>query len=155
MLQKIISGGQTGADQGALDVAISLEIDHGGWLPKGRKTENGALPLSYRLEEMDSTHYASRTRQNVIDSDGTLIISHGALTGGSALTRTLAQQHQRPCLHANMTIWSVKTAAHKIAQWIAHHHISVLNVAGPRASSDARIYAVTTDVLKAVVKLII
>ncbi len=155
MLNKIISGGQTGADQGALDAAISLGIDHGGWLPKGRKTETGALPLSYRLKEMDSANYASRTMKNVIDSDGTLIISHGALTGGSALTRTLAQQHLRPFLHANMSRWSSATAANQIFQWITHHHISLLNVAGPRASSDARIYAVTMDVLKAVVKLMI
>ncbi|MDM8542637.1 putative molybdenum carrier protein [Desulfococcaceae bacterium HSG9] len=82
VLQKIVSGGQTGADQGALDAAISLGIDHGGWLPKGRKTENGALPSNYNLKEMDSAHYAKRTLQNVIDSDGTLIISHGPLTGG-------------------------------------------------------------------------
>ncbi len=155
MLQKIISGGQTGADRGALDAAISLGIAHGGWLPKGRKTENGALPSGYNLKETDSGHYASRTQQNVLDSDGTLIISHGRLTGGSALTRALAQQHLRPCLHANMSRWSVATAAHQIVQWIKHHHISVLNVAGPRASSDARIYAVTTDVLKAVVKLML
>ena len=76
--------------------------------------------------------------------------SKGAI---EALTRTLAQQHQRPCLHANMSRWSVATAAHQIFQWIKHHHITVLNVAGPRASSDPRIYAVTGDVLKAVIKL--
>jgi len=152
MLQKIISGGQTGADRGALDAAISLGIEHGGWLPKGRKTENGALPLSYGLKETDSARYAVRTQRNVTDSHGTLIISHGPLTGGSALTLTLARQHLRPCLHADMSLWSAASAAHKIAEWITHHHISVLNVAGPRASSDARIYAVTRDVLKAVVR---
>ncbi len=155
MLQKIISGGQTGADQGALDAAISLGVDHGGWLPKGRKTENGPLSLNYNLKEMNSANYAARTRQNVLDSDGTLIISHGVLTGGSALTRTLALQHLRPCMHADMSRWSVTAAAHQIANWITHHHIRVLNVAGPRSSSDARIHTVTTDILKAVIQLLI
>jgi len=154
MLHKIISGGQTGADQGALDAAISSGVDHGGWLPKGRKTENGALPMRYRLTEMDTSRYTSRTRQNVLDSDGTLIISNEALTGGSALTRKLAQQHRRPCLHVNMSRQSVAGASQQIFKWIRHHHIGVLNVAGPRASSDARIYAVTRDLVKAVVKSI-
>jgi len=153
MLLKIISGGQTGADQGALDAAISSGINHRAWLPKGRKTENGALPLSYRLKEMDSAHYSSRTRQNVLDSDGTLIISNGALTGGSALTRNLAQQQLRPCLHVNMSRKSVAVAANQIVKWMTHHHVCILNVAGPRSSSDARIYAVTRDVLKVVIKL--
>jgi ribosomal protein L33 len=47
MLKKIISGGQTGADQAALDVAINLGIPHGGWIPKGRKTEKGTLLNTY------------------------------------------------------------------------------------------------------------
>jgi predicted Rossmann-fold nucleotide-binding protein len=80
MISKIISGGQTGVDQAALDVAIALGIPHGGWIPKGRKTENGALPDKYRLKEMSTSSYAKRTEQNVIDSEGTLIISLGPLT---------------------------------------------------------------------------
>ncbi len=85
MLKKIISGGQTGADQAALDAAIKLGIPHGGWIPKGRSTENGKLPDKYKLKEMPTKSYPNRTEQNVIDSDGTLIITHGKLTGGSNL----------------------------------------------------------------------
>ena len=44
MIEKIISGGQSGADQAALDAAIKLGISHGGWIPKGRITEDGTLP---------------------------------------------------------------------------------------------------------------
>ena len=87
MITKIISGGQTGADQAVLDVAIELGIPHGGWIPKGRKTERGPLPAKYQLQEMSTAEYPKRTERNVQDSDGTLIISHGELSGGSEFTR--------------------------------------------------------------------
>ena len=92
MIKKIISGGQTGADRAALDVAIKFIIPHGGWIPKGRITEEGPLPDKYKLQEMSTSSYPVRTEQNVIDSDGTLIISHGELTGGSAYTRKMAMK---------------------------------------------------------------
>ena len=93
MLKKIISGGQTGADRAALDVAIKLSIPHGGWIPKGRLTEEGRLPQRYQLQEMPTESYPLRTEQNVIDSDGTLIVAHGKLTGGSDCTREMALKH--------------------------------------------------------------
>jgi len=102
MIKKIISGGQTGADRAALDVAIELDIQHGGWVPKGRKTENGVLPGKYELQEMPTASYPKRTERNVLDSDGTLIISHGQLTRGSTLTQRLAKKHRRPCLHIDL-----------------------------------------------------
>ncbi|RLB88989.1 MAG: hypothetical protein DRH26_12480, partial [Deltaproteobacteria bacterium] len=91
MLKKIISGGQTGADQAALDVAIKFNIDHGGWITSGRRTEHGTLPVKYKLKEMDTTYYSERTKKNIMDSDGTIIISRGKLTGGSRLTHTYAE----------------------------------------------------------------
>jgi len=81
MIKKIISGGQTGADLAALDVAIKLGISHGGWIPKGRLTEAGVLDEKYKLTEMETSNYNKRTEQNVVDSDGTLIVSRGKLTG--------------------------------------------------------------------------
>ena len=83
MLQKIISGGQAGADRAALDVVIEFDIPHGGWIPKGRKTEDGVLPDKYQLQEMCTASHPKRTEQNVIDSDGNLTLSHGKLTDGS------------------------------------------------------------------------
>jgi hypothetical protein len=76
MIKKIISGGQTGADRAALDVAIILKIPHGGWVPKGRLAEDGPIHTRYNLKDMPTDSYEARTEQNVIDSDGTLIISH-------------------------------------------------------------------------------
>ena len=108
MLTKIISGGQTGADQAGLDVAIKLNIPHGGWIPKGRLTEDGPLAERYNLQEMPSDNYSKRTEQNVIDSDGTVIFSHGKLTGGSAYTGKMAEKHSRPMLHVDMDKMSVQ-----------------------------------------------
>lgn len=148
MVKKIISGGQTGADQAALDVALNLGIPHGGWIPKGRLTENGPLDDKYQLQEMDSTNYNKRTEQNVIDSDGTLIISHGMLTGGSEFTREMAIKHNRPRLHVDLNKSIAFHAAQEIRSWVKEHKIGVLNVAGPRASKNKKIYKATADILE-------
>ncbi len=149
MIKKIISGGQTGADQAALDTAIKLDIPHGGWLPKGRLTEAGPLPERYKLKEMASSSYPRRTEQNVIDSDGTLIFSHGELAGGSKLTRELAEKHSRPFLHTDLNKTTSFDAARDINSWILKNGIETLNVAGPRASGDPNIYQAVADIIEA------
>ena len=118
MIEKIISGGQTGVDQAALDVAIELNIPHGGWIPKGRKTEDGILPDKYQLKEMSTASYPKRSEQNILDSNGTLIISHGKLTGGSALTRRLAKKHKKPWLHIDLSKISALIASEEIINWL-------------------------------------
>ncbi|MDO9530025.1 MAG: putative molybdenum carrier protein [Syntrophales bacterium] len=148
MIKKIISGGQTGADRAALDVAIKVGIPHGGWIPKGRKTEDGVLPDKYQLQEMSTTSYPKRTEQNVLDSEGTLIVSHGKLNGGSALTRKLAGKHKRPCIHIDMDRLSITDAVDAIKEWIGYNAIQILNVAGPRASKDPDIYNSTKEILE-------
>ena len=150
MLKKIISGGQTGADQAALDVAIKLGIPHGGWIPRGRKTEAGVLDAKYKLNEMKTFDYNKRTEQNVIDSDGTLIISHGRLTGGSDYTREMTLLHHCPWLHIDLNKTDAFQAAEKIKSWITENDIEVLNVAGSRASKDPAIYQATVDIMETV-----
>ena len=150
MLTKIISGGQTGADRAALDLAIEFDIPHGGWIPKGRKAEDGVLPDKYQLQEMPTVSYPKRTEQNIIDSDGTLILSHGKLTGGSALTMKLAKKHGKPCLHVDLNYMNGFIASEKINLWIADNKIRVLNVAGSRASKDPEIYDEAFKTLKVV-----
>ena len=117
-LLKIISGGQTGADQGALDAAIKLGIPHGGWIPKGRKTESGPLQDHYELQEMSTGSYPKRTRKNVQDSDGTLIISYGELTGGSELTMNYADDLKRPCIHIDLSELDNFQVAVRISNWL-------------------------------------
>ena len=153
MIQKIISGGQTGADQAALDAAIKLGIPHGGWIPKGRPTETGKLPDKYKLKEMTTKSYQKRTEQNVIDSDGTLIITHGKLTGGSKLTQKVAKKHDRPCIHINLNETLLFMASSEINSWIIENGIEVLNVAGSRASKDPEIYQDVKYIIEGVILL--
>ena len=151
MIEKIVSGGQTGADRAALDVAIKLGVPHGGWIPKGRKTEDGKLSKKYGLKETPSISYPQRAEMNVIDSEGTLIVSHGRLRGEAALTQKLAKKHNRPCFHINLK----KTFAHKASEivrfWIDARNIKILNVAGSRASKDPKIYRAVRNLLQLVI----
>lgn len=149
MIQKIISGGQTGADQAALDAAIKLGLAYGGWVPKGRKTEAGILPKKYRVSEMPTSSYAERTEQNVMDSDGTLVVSHGPLSGGSEYTRNMAAKHGRPFLHVDLEQTPAFLASISIKDWIIRNRLKILNVAGPRASRDAKIYQAVFDLIEA------
>lgn len=114
-----------------------LEIEHGGWCPKGRLAEDGAIPEKYALREMNSPDYAIRTEQNVIDSDGTLIIYRDRMSGGTLLTSRLADKHKRPKHEVNL-----EDAANPedFASWAVEFNIAVLNVAGPRGSSDFEIH---------------
>lgn len=153
MLKKIISGGQTGVDRAALDVAIKLAIPHGGWIAKGRKTEDGVLHEKYKLQEMATASSDKRTEENVIESDGTLIISHGELTGGSALTQNFAEKHEKPLLHIDLNSVAPFKAANEINSWLLSHDIKVVNIAGPRASKDPDIYMLASDILEAVLYL--
>ncbi|MGV8056655.1 MAG: HAD-IA family hydrolase [Smithellaceae bacterium] len=148
MITKIVSGDQTGADRAALDFAIQHNIPHGGWIPKGRLTEEGPLPYQYQLWEMKSRSYVKRTEQNVIDSDGTLIISHGKLAGGSEFTRQFAKKHNRPWMHIDLNNAAMPESAELINKWIEGNKIKTLNVAGPRASKDAAIYKGVMNLLE-------
>jgi hypothetical protein len=150
MIEKIISGGQTGADRAALDAAIKLGIPHGGWVPKGRLTENGPLPVKYALRETPTKLYPERTERNIVDSDGTLILSHGRLTGGSEYTRKMALKLNRPFLHIDLSRHTRFDAAAEINNWIVEYDIKTLNVAGPRASKDSKIYQATLDIIESV-----
>jgi hypothetical protein len=147
---RIISGGQTGADRAALDAAIRLGLDQGGWVPRGRKAEDGPLPRRYRLRETPSDNYRERTEQNIVDSEGTLILSFGALTGGSALTESLALRHDRPCLTIDLEEVPQPDAVVAVERWLTRYAIRTLNVAGPRASHEPRIYDAVLALLLAI-----
>jgi hypothetical protein len=132
-LKKIISGGQTGVDRGALDAAIALGIEHGGWCPQGRQAEDGRIPDCYRLEETDSPDYPVRTERNVLEGDATLIFYRGQLSGGTLLTFRLAEEHQKPCLAVDL---DSPIPPGEIRKWLEEHGVKVLNVAGPRESQS-------------------
>lgn len=145
-LMKIVSGGQTGVDRAALDVAMSFEIEHGGYCPAGRRAEDGPIPDVYQLVETDKRDYAVRTEMNVVHSDGTLILYRTKLSGGTELTSKLARKHNRQCLAIDLDFLPGSTdenseedsvaAIARVSNWIDSENIGVLNVAGPRESSS-------------------
>ena len=135
---KIISGGQAGANRAALDWAIKHGISHGGWCPKGRKSEDGPIDAKYQLLETPSGNYLQRTEWNARDSDGTVIFSIGEhLTGGSLKTVAFAIKHRKPHLHLSAA--RKDNAAQELKKWMQQNHIRVLNVAGPRASKEPEV----------------
>ena len=149
-VKRVVSGGQTGVDRAALDVAISLEMDHGGWCPRGRVAEDGVIPSHYNLTETESKKYHVRTQQNVIDSDGTLILYCGELSGGTQLTHRLAKKHGVPCLLVKLDDDDVD--APELRKWLTQKDIEVLNVAGPRESSIAGVYQLAREFLLSLFK---
>lgn len=136
---KITSGGQTGVDRAALDAAIALQIEYGGWCPKGRKAEDGAIPARYHLKETQTSEYRERTEKNVKEGDATLILVRKLpLTGGTSFTADLAKTHKKPCLIINMNEPDSLSRARK---WLQDLRPEVLNVAGPRESFEPGIYS--------------
>ena len=140
---KIISGGQTGVDRGALDAALAANTPCGGWCPKQRRAEDGRIPDRYPLLEMGSSDYRQRTLRNVLDSDGTLVIYFGELEGGTKLTVFYCRQQHKPCKLLNANEISTDRSADLVDDFIIAQGIKVLNVAGPRASSEPQAYDYT------------
>ncbi|RDC70987.1 molybdenum cofactor carrier [Rhodovulum sp. 12E13] len=134
--RRIVSGAQTGVDLAALDVALDLGFETGGWVPKGRRNEAGPIPEYYAgLVEAESAAPAVRTDLNVRDSDATLILARDAVESpGTALTERRARAHGRPCLRLTLDS-GAEAAAEAIRRWLEDLRPPVLNVAGPRESS--------------------
>ena len=151
ILQKIISGGQTGADRAALDAALEWGIPCGGWCPKGRRAEDGRIPERYPLEEASSSQYPLRTRMNVEDSDGTLIFTRGSPRGGTLLTLKLARQLRKPYILADPSREEDLSA---FPAWLRQNQIRTLNVAGPREGEAPGIYKQVFIFLQRMMKIL-
>ena len=142
---RIVSGGQTGVDRAALDVAIALGIEHGGWCPAGRLSEDGSIPSRYQLQETQSPDYPVRTEQNVIDSDATLILYRQKLKGGTLLTRKICDRAFKPYLLIRLDRDTHQT----VRRWLLDQRPRTLNVAGPRESTCQGIYEQSFEFLLA------
>ncbi len=129
---KVISGGQTGVDRAALDVAMSLGIVVGGWCPRGRRSDDGIVPDCYPLLETRSEEPAERTQRNVETSSATLVITRGAPMGGTRLTVEYASSMRRPLLIVDLE--EAPDPVAEVSHWLREIHPRVLNVAGPRES---------------------
>lgn len=141
----IVSGGQTGADRAALDVAIELGIPHGGWCPRGRHAEDGKIAARYALRETANADYVTRTKLNVRDADGTLILNSGKLEGGTAATMQFAKELNKPCLVIDL---HDPPRPEVIIEWLENNKIRILNIAGPRESKRPGVYRLARDVLR-------
>ena len=137
-LTRIVSGGQTGVDRGALNAALAAGFPCGGWCPADRAAEDGPIPARYPLTPLARAGYRERTRQNVLDSDGTAILFHGVLGGGTLLTLNLCKREGKPHVVIDASKTSESAAAAEIARFVDEHDIHVLNVAGPRLSGWAQ-----------------
>lgn len=146
MLKRVISGGQTGVDRAALDLAREASLACGGWCPKGRRAEDGRIHARYPLRETPSDRYAQRTEWNVRDAEGTLVLNVGTLTEGTALTVELAKRLSRPWLVVDL---EARPSVSTVRQWLARHRIGTLNIAGPRESKRPGIYALASQFLRA------
>jgi len=145
---KIISGAQSGVDRAALDAALSLGIAYGGSVPKDRKDEDGIIPAKYKnLTELLSPSYSARTKQNILDSDATLILCEGKPSGGTALTAELAQKHQKPFIVGNLKNHTGELVE-GIVKWLKETMPGVLNIAGSRESASIGIYMKSYDILR-------
>ncbi|MGD9152826.1 MAG: putative molybdenum carrier protein [Gammaproteobacteria bacterium] len=155
IITKIISGGQTGVDRAALDVAIELKISHGGWCPKGRRAElNTTIPSKYHLKETESEKFEERTKLNIKDSDGTLALVPKTpikITDGTILTIEEAKLKNKPLLIINL---SKKPPVEIILKWIGENNIKTLNIAGPRESQSTGIYDISFKFLYETIKKI-
>lgn len=149
MFEKIISGGQTGVDRAALDVALELGLPCGGWCPKGRRAEDGVIPDSYPLEEASSPDYRVRTELNVQDSDGTLILTWGRIAGGTLLTLKLARRLHKPYFVVDLVHGGEPTS---VREWGRAKKVRILNVAGPREEEAPGIHARASSFLREVLR---
>jgi Circularly permutated YpsA SLOG family len=158
-LRKIVSGGQTGVDRAALDAALAAQFPCGGWCSADRSAEDGIIPATYPVTPLPEGGLRKRTRQNVIDSDGTLIVCNGRLTGGqltggTRLTWRVAQELGRPLLVIDAAKLPATCAAEAGIAWINTSRLEVLNVAGPRESGWPQAYAYTREVIGMVLQQI-
>lgn len=137
MLTRVVSGGQTGVDRAALDAAREQGLPVGGWCPKGRRAEDGALDPRYPLAETPSADYAERTAWNVRDADATLVLVRGQPGGGTAFTIEEAARQGKPHLVVDL---AGPADAVAVVEWMRRQGVRVLNVAGPRESQRPGIY---------------
>ncbi len=149
---KIISGGQTGVDRAALDAALESGIDAGGWCPEGRIAEDGVIPEKYPVQVLKNSGYRQRTKKNVNDSDGTVIIYFGYPTDGTEQTIAFCIKEKKPYVLIDAEKFTIESASIKILSFIEKHSVATLNVAGPRAGGEPRAYDYAKNVMFRVTK---
>lgn len=155
MLKKIISDGYTRADQAALDAAIHIGIPHGGWISRGRKTDSGVLAEKYNLKELESVGLTQIKKQNVIESDGTLILFNRKPCIHAEYSNKHAGKFKLPCLSIDLSETPEFNASVIIADWLLDNRIQVLNVVGSNIGKDPGFDSKIVDIIESVYYLCI
>lgn len=150
MIEKIISGGRSGAEHAALDVAIRLGIGYGGWIPKDFSLPAGVDTDRYHLIEMPTSNQAETLKKNIRESDVTLMLSHGTLSSREKNAKKTIQRYSTPLLHVDLNNTNAFNAASLINDWIIENDPAILHVTGPSEDEDRKIYSATLDILQAV-----
>ena len=130
----IVSGGQSGVDRAALDVANKLKLPARGWSPLERDAEDGRIKDIYPIQETETKDPALRTELNAFDSDGTLIISCDIPSDGTGLTEEVAELYNKPIFKIDMDKEFSSAIIGEFRNWIEENNIKILNIAGPRES---------------------
>ena len=152
MLKKIISGGKPGVELAALDAAIRLDIPHGGWCYRNRKTDGGVLPKHYNVKEIDNPSYFERLEKNIIDSDGTVVLTYGQMAIGSKAIKDLADKYNTPLLNVNLGDHSLDHTVSLIRKWMTKHDIKAVYFTGSKTGHgrSPKIYDEVIQVIEGV-----
>ncbi len=149
VVRKIISGGQSGVERAALDLAIQLGISHGGWVAPGRLVDDGLLPVQYRLKEMAFADGPDSAEANIEMADGVLLLARGPLTGSAAVVYTRAQDLQKPCLAIDLERQTRFQSSLLINSWLKSRQVEILFITGPREKDQPTIYRDTMECFRA------
>lgn len=148
MIHKVLSSGRTGVELAALDVAVKLGLAHGGWAQRGMRNEAGTIEKRYGLTELVAVGFKKAMEENVLNSDGTLLISRGDKTVESQYAVETALRHKRQFLHVDLSQHSAFEAASLVSSWVSMNHVLVAFVTGPTDHQDSTIYHQVKKILE-------
>jgi hypothetical protein len=150
MIKKIISGGLPGVELAALDAAIKLDIPHAGWAYKGRKTEDEVLPEQYNVKGIDNPSYFERLEKNIIDSEGTVILTYGLLLMGLKGVTEIAENHKKPCMHVDLKECTLNHAISSIRKWMDNHEVDEIFFTGSKPIAAPNIHEEVIQIIEGI-----
>jgi hypothetical protein len=153
VITRILSSAEPGVELAALDVARKLGIPHGGWTSRGRHRHNTELLSIYQLKETPSFGFQEAVEKNVIDADGTLLISHGEKDQRLRYAVEMALKHERQFLHVDLKQYPAFEAASLINSWVTLQKTKRVFITGRSEEAKSKIYNDAHRILETAVYL--